>query len=500
MPASLDLPQDAASEARDRRVAGALLAAACGLALLRFLRLGHWSLWYDEALTLGDAWHGSGWLPGGGPVHTLGYLLIRAVASFFEGRPDEFALRIGPALAGVLCVPLTAWAFRPLAGRRAAAFAALLVAVSSWHIYWSQNARAYTFAQAQTLVATGVWARGWIDGGRLRCAIGVGLALAASAFHPHAAGVAAGLGLAPLFVGRGPGKPAWAEQRREERRRAERAGLLVLLLGGLLSAPVLAPALLDYVGKKDTDVGFAAEAVSGFVHLVTSTGFQLTPVLGVAALAGAWLGWRSRAGRIVVVGAALPVAGMLAVSLVTKVSAQYLFCSLPWAAALAAWPLGTAFLRRGRSAWVYGGLLVLPALTSCALYFGWRHGERPRWREAYSYVWSARGENDAVLGMQAGLGEYYVDPTFTDVRRPSLVGWCDYKQVHNVQTAAATTRPLWIVVRPEFLELWEPDHRAFLEALLQDQCHLKRRFPVPMEGRDLTVLVYYRPGSPVPGS
>ncbi len=499
MASSFDPPQETASRQRDR-VAAALLGVACLLALLRLLRLGDWSLWYDEALTLGDAWHGSGWMPGGGPVHALGYGLIRAVASCFGGRPDEFALRIGPAVAGMLCVPLTAWAFRPLAGRRAASFAALLVAVSSWHLYWSQNARAYTFAQAQTLLATGVWARGWVRSDRWRCALGVGLALAASAFHPHAAGIAAGLGLAPFFGGRGEVPQGGAGACAAERRRAERAGFLVLLLGGLLSLPVLAPALLDYVGKKDTEVGFVAEAISGFVHLVTSTGFQLTPVLGVAALAGAWLGWRSRPGRVVVMGTLLPVLGMLAVSLWTKVSAQYLFCSLPWAAALAAWPLGTAFLRRGRSAWVYGGLLVLPALASCALYFGWRHGERPRWREAYSYVWSARGEHDLVLGMQAGLGEYYVDPTFTDVRHPRLVGWCDYKQPHNVLAAAQTDRPLWIVVRPEFLELWDPKQRATLEALLQDQCHLKRRFPVPMEGRDLTVLVYHRPGRPVPGS
>ena len=142
----------------------------------------------------------------------------------------------------------------------------------------------------------------------------------------------------------------------------------------------------------------------------------------------------------------------------------------------------------------YLALLVLPALSSCLLYMGPRQGERPRWREAYTYVWSARGENDAVLGMQAGLGEYYVDPTFTDVRRPRLVGWCVRGRPKNIRSAAASNRPLWLILRPEFLELWPAEERLELQALLQDGCHLMRRYPVPMEGRDLDVYVYYRPG------
>lgn len=499
MSSSYDSTVSDASIQREQSLCRGLMALAWVLAGIRFLRLGRWSLWYDEALTLGDGWHGAGWLPDKGPVHMLGYMVIRLVADPFPGRPDEFALRFGPALAGFLCVPATAWAFGPLAGRRRAVLAALLVACSSWQVYWSQNARAYTFAELGSLLAAGIWVRGWLADSRWRCGLGVALAGMAGLFHPHAVCLAVGLGLGPWLArklrapapGGDPGKSA------------DLGGLAMLVLGGVLAAPLFGPALMEYIPKKAAgeSQGLLGFALENLVHLATSTGFQMTPLLLVAAGLGAVLAARSVRGRVVILVTLLPVLCVALVALVARVSAQYLFSLLPWVALLAAWPVGSerepapsGLHLKGRTALGFGALLILPGLASCALLLGPRMGERPRWREAYTYVWSARGENDLVLGMQAGLGEYYVDPLFTDIRRPVKVGWCDRTRAHNVRAATRTGRPLWLVVRPDFLQLWPAEQRRAFEGLLQDECRLMRRYPVPLEGRDLELLVYYRPG------
>ena len=83
----------------------ALLAAAILLGLVRFVRLGASSLWFDEVLTWGDA-HASG----AGPSNRLGYLIVRWTVELLGHGPTEGALRFAPALAGWLAIPLTAWA------------------------------------------------------------------------------------------------------------------------------------------------------------------------------------------------------------------------------------------------------------------------------------------------------------------------------------------------------------------------------------------------------
>ena len=103
-----------------------LLASLVGL--VRFWKLGEWSLWIDEAYTFADATFEDRqdqiWNP-------IGYWLIRWTVGLVGGRADEFSLRLLPAVVGWLCVPLSWWAFRRQVGDRRAALVALLVATSS---------------------------------------------------------------------------------------------------------------------------------------------------------------------------------------------------------------------------------------------------------------------------------------------------------------------------------------------------------------------------------
>ena len=107
----MQVPHSAAPAARtgDERpgsdsLALGLLLVALGLGLLRFWRLSEWSLWYDEAATWFD-FQASLASP---EIHNaLGYRAIGWAVGLCGGDPTEFNLRILPALAGWLVIPLT---------------------------------------------------------------------------------------------------------------------------------------------------------------------------------------------------------------------------------------------------------------------------------------------------------------------------------------------------------------------------------------------------------
>ena len=177
-----------------RSSAGCWLVLGLVLASVRFYRLGDWSLWIDEAYTLADAYHTVG------NYNRPGYWIIQAVVEAMGAPATEFSLRMGPALAGWLCVPLTWWALRPVLGSVRASQAALLMAISPWQLYWSQNARFYTFVELSALLGAGIYFRGILSLRLSTVSCGLLLVALGCAFHLQAALVCLGLSLAPCLA------------------------------------------------------------------------------------------------------------------------------------------------------------------------------------------------------------------------------------------------------------------------------------------------------------
>lgn len=121
---------------------------------LRVFRLDQQSLWWDEIYTLARAvmtvpelienlFESRVHLP-------LYFLLIQGWAEI--GR-SEFVIRYFSALCGVLTLPLIYQTGRLLGSWRIGLLAALLLAVSPFHIWYSQEARMYTFFALNALAA-----------------------------------------------------------------------------------------------------------------------------------------------------------------------------------------------------------------------------------------------------------------------------------------------------------------------------------------------------------
>lgn len=444
-----------------------VLVAALTLSLVGIYLGGGVSLWFDEALTVTDAFHPRG------INHNPGfYGLILACMEFWGGVVDERGVRLLSAVATLISLPLCYLAFLPLAGPRRSAWASLVLAASPWVLQWATNGRPYAAGLTVSLLGTAVLLRALLRDAPKGAALGLGLmglagALQLSMLAAPMALVGA-LVLGPL-VGIRPAP------------RVTRMCLLGMPVLLILLGFIFAGDLSIYLAQKGEISG-----LSGLKHFVLASGFALTPVLGLCALWGAWRAHQEQQDVVLLLALAcvLGAASVATVGWFGQVTAQYVFCFLPFVVLLAVWPLG-----EGRG-WAYKSILILPLLALSALEVGSWHGSRPRWREAFAHVQIQRGPGDLVLSMQAGLGDLYTQPGWTDARYPLAHAWADRTQPMRIVDAARLDRPSWLILRRDFLLKWPARDRAVLEHVLARQAQRVLLLEGSPPGRDMTLEVY----------
>jgi mannosyltransferase len=136
-----------------------LLILITGLAAgLRFYKLSVWSFWIDEIYTINRAKaHYSSieltiqnippirnWIP-------LSTILTAQVIN--QLGVSEWSARLVSAVVGIITIPLLYFPMRKLFNVPVTLIALLLLAVSPWHIFWSQNARFYTSLMLMSTLA-----------------------------------------------------------------------------------------------------------------------------------------------------------------------------------------------------------------------------------------------------------------------------------------------------------------------------------------------------------
>ena len=138
---------------KTRRHHGApLILILVGFAL-RLYRLGADSLWYDETVS---ALLASKRIPDliahtAHDIHPPGYYLLLHLWTRLAGD-TEFALAFFSVVFGLLLISLTCALARRLMGRAVALWATLLVAISPFNLWYSQEVRMYTLGAALGLV------------------------------------------------------------------------------------------------------------------------------------------------------------------------------------------------------------------------------------------------------------------------------------------------------------------------------------------------------------
>jgi 4-amino-4-deoxy-L-arabinose transferase-like glycosyltransferase len=110
---------------------------------LRLYKMGTWSLWIEELHTLRHTNAINSLADILGNLRAI-YFIMNKLAFLLLGE-SEWTARILPVFFGILAIPLIYWIAKRIFGLSIAILAIFLLAISPWHLYWSQNARFYTF-------------------------------------------------------------------------------------------------------------------------------------------------------------------------------------------------------------------------------------------------------------------------------------------------------------------------------------------------------------------
>ncbi len=319
---------DARTEQKQGRSQGLLLGGLIVVALvLRFARLGEWSLDSDEVFMRRDSLN----FKFTNPRPLLYFIHHYVIAPILP--LDEFGIRLLPATFGVLAIPVLYLVTRRLLGPRAALFAALLLAVSPVHVIYSQFGRYWSLV---FLLAT-VYPYALYIGVRERngraLALGIVAGLLATLAHPSAVLLMGGPAVLLSFHYLRPDrlKALWA-------RPAFRWAVLVavVLAGAMLIRFI--PILQHWIYEHDANPGPGQSLLRKPPRLLKPVLYVLAYVeawtipLILAGAAGIYALWRDRDRALAQYLASLflvPLVFLCLIMFRTPVSTYYLLAAAP---------------------------------------------------------------------------------------------------------------------------------------------------------------------------
>jgi mannosyltransferase len=375
-------------------VLGAVTVAGLGL---RYYRLGKWGFWRDEMFSVGDQEDG------------FNYSLLRQSTTQTIIRQivrrwgiDERNARLVPALIGAASVPLLYPVLRRTFTPQIALVTSALLAISPWHLYWSQNARFYTLLLLLYSLALFTFYLGLEeDSPALLIASLFFLGLAARErmialfYVPVVAAYVASLFLA------GYPKPAGLHWR----------NLALYSLPGAAGALLFArPYLRNLRGWME---GFSPGGNSP-LWLAGSFGYYLGLPVVLLALGSAIHGLKTKDRALLMAsnGAFVPLSILVLITPFHYTANRYGFITLTSWLALAGYGLTTlaGTLLRNKHRTAAAALFALPFLQYLLsdLHYYTHNGNRARWKEALDYLHDRLQDGDRVFSSDRVLANHYL--------------------------------------------------------------------------------------------
>jgi mannosyltransferase len=418
-----------------------LLAAA-----FRFYKLGAWSFWIDEIYSINHAIaHFStsqlildnipparNWIP---------VSVILSAQVFNVWTVSEFNARLVAAIFGIITIPALYFPIKNIFNTRVALITVLLLAVSPWHLEWSQNARGYTSLLLFSWMAVFTFYFG-LEKDRASYFVWffAFLYLAASE-RLVALFILPTLMLYLLAVKFLP----------VEKPVGLRARNMYILL-----APVFLLGVYEIyclIRNGESVIGsILAEIVNTFLgkpieNPLTQTVFQVFklgfPLFALSLLSGIYV-WRqrTRSGWLFVLNAVVPFFLVIFLTPFMFTEERYAFVTLPAWLALAAIGIDELLFRVNKFETIlaFGLLFILLADSFGAnlLYYRVNHGNRWDNRSAFAIVQANLREGDMVVSTFSETGNYYL-------KRDDVVRWDDI----NKEIIENSGRRVWFVIIPD---------------------------------------------------
>lgn len=435
---------------RTRRLLQVLLGVVLAGFLLRFLNLGTNSLWLDEASTLGFARKGLveiwGTLAAGEFNPPLFYWMEHLMLAFGE---SEAVLRFLPALLGSLTVVVMYLTAREVLDRPSALIAAALLAFSPFHVYFSQEARAYapmlfffSFALLFFLRATRRGGYGnWIAFG----------AFGALAFWTHFyAIVPVGVLVLLAFVFRAKAISGNLKE--------AAAPVLASVVFFLLALPLVLITVQLFFLRTGGGPSFGIQGLATFTEtLVQISGFNVllaVVLLALFIMGVAWFAPRDRALAVLILsGLALPLLASVVLSYRMPMMPRYLIYLQPFLflGVAASFP---ALCRRLRIRYLAVAAVLLILLASLPLFASYyTTSPKTDWRGFSGYLEGQTSTGDLVVVLPGyilqPLGYYYQNETDGTL----LYGVYTTGELENIAASAGSHRIYYVVT----LDIWSTD-------------------------------------------
>jgi mannosyltransferase len=458
-------------------------------AALRFYALGS-PLWFDEILTLLESvrlplsrivTH----FPGNNDHPLYSVLAHLSVQAFGE---TAWALRLPAALFGVAAIPLLYVLGVAVTQRREAAAACVMLTVSYHHIWFSQNARAYTALLVWALVSTIALLR-WLDTGKRSYLVVYAVSTAAGAYG-HLTMVLVSVGQALAMAA------DWLAYRRSSRLHNEWRTLAAGFAGAaVLTVLMYAPMLLDLgtffttQTARQNEVATPRWAILAAVKgLELGFGLKWGIALGaIVALAGTVSYLRERPTVALLFLLPAPVTVGLALAVGRPIFPRFAFFALGFALLIIVRGAGrvgeliTGF-SNGSVSRQTGGSLAIVLLTSAAIVLSLRslpyayRYPKQNYPEAVSMVERMAGSRDRVVLVG--------DPAAVPIQGYFGKPWVRVNTTAELRAAQRQADRVWVVYTfPAYIQAAQPQ----LWMMLRDECRELAEIHGTVAGGSITI-------------
>ena len=440
--------------------------------LLRFWNLGQWSFWIDEVFTVRDAQNLSfnNWQRIPNPIPYLAVKLSIALAN-----DSEWGSRLIPCIVGLASIPAVFGLGRTLFNWRIGILSSAFVACSSWHLFWTQNARypIFTFLFA-VLTAWFFYLSLERDSTLLTIGALVSCFCLILSHTLSAVIVPALAAYALICLLEKPSRKRWVN-------------LLIFFIP--FAIPVLALILPQVRGYLFSGWG-RNEWQRSPLYIVLTLVHGVSIPIAVAAFFGFVAMPSNRSTRFLLCYAGVPLGLFLVASQFQNVAGYYLFWTTPAYFILA----GVACEQVWKAVVPQSGgktvgmlmpcVLVVTLFSQTYLYFQIENGGRPRWREAFEAIQVEKRSTDKVVLSEPEMGRYYL-PELSQIYIGALL---DDKEGFERRWKTSERGRLWFIVDVASFNVFDAD--MAVRSWIRQRGHIVKTFPAFSRVKDRTIYVY----------
>jgi uncharacterized membrane protein len=455
-----------------------LLICIVGIgAFLRFWNLGQWSFWIDEVLTVLDAEEFS---LSNSPINPIPYVaakysvFIGGKLSFLIDGGDEWNSRLIFCIVGIISIPIIFNLGQTLYNSRVGLLAAAFVALSNWHLFWSQNVRSYVFTFLFAALTAWFFYRSLENDSTLLtiCAFFSCICLILS--HLLAAAVV-------------PALLTYAILRLLEERNRKR-WLNLLLFFVPFAIPVLMLALPQIRGYISSGWGHNEWGRSPIYIVLTLVQGVSIPI-AVTAFFAVIVKPFDRPTNFLMCFAGVPLVLLLIASQFQNVAGYYLFWTTPVYFILAAvaciyiWEAIAADKHHLLKA-LLPCLIIVVLLSQDYLYFRFENGGRPKWREAFEVIKVERKPTDQLVLSEPEMARYYM-PTSESIDIDKLV---KDKAAFEKEWESSDGKRIWFIVDVASFNVF--DANMTVRSWIRERGRMIETLPAFSRAKDRTINIF----------